>query len=261
MLWLPFLIKALSTALIVVSASVLAEALGPFWGALIASLPVSAGPAYVFLAMQHGPDFIASSARGSFAANAVTGVFLIAYGFLARRLPAWGSLGAAVAIWLAGSFLTQQIVWTPVTVLLFNLIVYGIGLAVQTAGRAGQSVSARSARRWFDLPVRAVAVAGFVSLVVGGSSILGPNVTGMAAVFPISLSSVIVIVQQRMGSAATTELTAHALRSMLGFGAGLLVVHLAIRPWGVTAALLLGMLVSVGWSGFLLMLRVWRRAV
>ena len=83
----------------------------------------------------------------------------------------------------------------------------------------------------------------------------------MAAVFPISLSSVIVIVQQRMGSAATTELTAHALRSMLGFGAGLLVVHLAIRPWGVTAALLLGMLVSVGWSGFLLMLRVWRRAV
>lgn len=52
-LWLPPLVRALTTGLLVVCASTVAEALGPFWGALIASLPVSAGPAYVFLAMQH----------------------------------------------------------------------------------------------------------------------------------------------------------------------------------------------------------------
>lgn len=51
-IWLPPLIRALTTALLVLSASVAAEMAGPFWGALIASLPVSAGPAYVFLAMQ-----------------------------------------------------------------------------------------------------------------------------------------------------------------------------------------------------------------
>jgi len=70
---LPSLARALTTAALVVSASVAAEALGPFWGALIAALPVSAGPAYVFLAMRHGPDFIAASALASFAANASTG--------------------------------------------------------------------------------------------------------------------------------------------------------------------------------------------
>ena len=43
-IWLPPIVRALATAPLVVSASVAAEALGPFWGALIASLPVSAGP-------------------------------------------------------------------------------------------------------------------------------------------------------------------------------------------------------------------------
>ena len=42
---LPILSQAVLIALVVVLASALAETSGPFWGALIASLPVSAGPA------------------------------------------------------------------------------------------------------------------------------------------------------------------------------------------------------------------------
>src|SRR5215470_1720523 len=85
-LWLPPLVRALATGLLVASASAVAEAFGPFWGALIASLPVSAGPAYVFLAMQHGAEFVAASALSSFAANAATGLFLIVYGVLGGRM-------------------------------------------------------------------------------------------------------------------------------------------------------------------------------
>jgi hypothetical protein len=76
-LWLPPPVRALTTATLVISASALAEALGPFWGALAVSLPVSAGPTYAFLAMQHGHDFLAASALSSFASNAATGLFLI----------------------------------------------------------------------------------------------------------------------------------------------------------------------------------------
>ena len=61
------------------------------------------GPAYVFLAMRHGEDFVAASALSSFAANAVTGLFLIVYGVLAGRLPPWRCLGVAVLVWLAGA--------------------------------------------------------------------------------------------------------------------------------------------------------------
>src|SRR6478609_6072775 len=106
-IWLPPLIRALTTALLVLGASVAAEMAGPFWGALIASLPVSAGPAYV-LAMQHGADFVAASALGSCAANAATGLFLIAYGLVAGRLAAWLSLGIAVVSWLAAALAIQH---------------------------------------------------------------------------------------------------------------------------------------------------------
>jgi len=46
---------------IVVSASRAAERAGPFIGAMIATLPVSTGPVYVFLAIDHGAPFIADT--------------------------------------------------------------------------------------------------------------------------------------------------------------------------------------------------------
>ena len=135
-LWVPALAKAVSTAMVVVVASALAEAIGPFWGALIASLPVSAGPAYVFLAMQHDAAFVAASALSSCAANAATGLFLIVYATTARRLRLWQGLGAALATWLVASVLMRQIAWTPATVVLLNLAVYGAGfLMLERHGR------------------------------------------------------------------------------------------------------------------------------
>jgi len=255
-LWLLPLVRALATALLVVSASAIAEALGPFWGALIASLPVSAGPAYVFLAMRHGADFVAASALSSLAANAATGLFLIVYKALAASTSPWRSLGAAVAAWLAASLATQQIVWTPATALLLNLAVYSVGFTLPHAARtAAPRFEPAARRRWFDLPVRAAAVAAFVSLVVAVSPALGPKATGIAAVFPISLISLIVIVRPRIGSLASSLLAANALRSMLGFSMMLLALHLAVQPWGLVPAFVIALLVSAGWSAALLLLR------
>ena len=254
--WLPLLTRAATTALLVVSASAIAEAAGPFWGALIASFPVSVGPAYVFLAMQHDADFIAASALSSFAANAATGLFLIAYGVLAVRLPPWPSLGCAILAWLAAAAATQQVNWTPFTALLLNVAVYGGGFALLNTSRgASPQPLGNLQRRWFDHPVRALLVALFVTLVVAVSSALGPNATGIAAVFPISLTSLIAIVRPRIGGPASSLLAANALRSMLGYGMMLLALHLSVRPWGLVTAFIIALLTTVFWSSTLLVLR------
>jgi len=253
--WLPPLVRALTTASLVTLAFTLAEALGPFWGALIASLPVSAGPAYVFLALDHSPDFVAASALSSFAANAATGLFLIVYGVLARHRPHWQSLGAAVLVWLMASVTFHQFAWTPVTALVLNLSVYGAGFVVLKRLQHPNIGAAPALKRHFlELPVRAIAVAVFVSVVVAASPILGARATGMAAVFPISLISLIVIVRPRIGGAVASLLAANALRSMLGFGMMLLALYLAILPFGVTLALVVAVSVSACWSGGLLLL-------
>ena len=53
------------TAAFVVTASVITERSGPVIGALVATLPISAGPSYVFLALDHDAAFIAEGALAS----------------------------------------------------------------------------------------------------------------------------------------------------------------------------------------------------
>ena len=53
------------TAAFVVTASIVTERSGPVIGALIATLPISAGPSYVFLALDHDAAFIAEGALGT----------------------------------------------------------------------------------------------------------------------------------------------------------------------------------------------------
>lgn len=59
-------------AAFVVSASVITERSGPVIGALVATLPISAGPSYVFLAIDHDVAFVAQGALSSLPVNAAT---------------------------------------------------------------------------------------------------------------------------------------------------------------------------------------------
>ena len=73
------------TAAFVVSASVVTERAGPVIGALVATLPISAGPAYVFLALDHDSAFIAEGALASLPINAATIFLALTYVLLAQR--------------------------------------------------------------------------------------------------------------------------------------------------------------------------------
>src|SRR6476469_1660583 len=100
-MWVIAVVRALTSGTVVVLASVLAELLGPVWGALIVSLPVSAGPAYVFMALEHDTAFVAGAALNGFAANAATGLYLIVYAQRAAGRDLALALGPAILAWLA----------------------------------------------------------------------------------------------------------------------------------------------------------------
>src|ERR1700724_267840 len=87
------------TAAFVVSASVITERSGPVLGALVATLPISAGPAYVSLALDHDAAFIAEGALSSLPINAVTIFLGLTYVVLAQRRSALVSFSGAVAVW------------------------------------------------------------------------------------------------------------------------------------------------------------------
>jgi len=83
--WLELVFKMVMTAAVVVFISIVVERSGPFIGALIAALPTAAGAAYVILAIEHPPAFIAGSAVGSMAIGAAVAIFAAVYAVLAQR--------------------------------------------------------------------------------------------------------------------------------------------------------------------------------
>src|SRR5947207_2119544 len=94
------IVKMAVTAGFVVAATVTAERAGPVLGAMVATLPISAGPVYVFLAMDHDAQFIAQSAMASLIINGANGVFATAYTLLAQKRSLLASLAGAYFAWV-----------------------------------------------------------------------------------------------------------------------------------------------------------------
>lgn len=262
--WIALLVKAVASALIVVLASVAAEAAGPFWGGLIITLPIAAGPAYVMLALQHDRGFIAASAFGSLTANTATFVLLTAVALLAPRHKRWLAIGAALSAWLLAQGAIRAVGWavgwTLGGAVLLNLVAIALSwwltrAAARTPGQAPGPLR----RRWFELPARAALVGLVVASVVTLSRVLGPSVTGMAAVFPVAFTSFAFLMLPRLGGATTAAAMAGAIRAMPGFALSLLVLHLGAEPLGVWGALLAMLATSLLWSAGMLAARA-RRA-
>ena len=252
--WFALVLKMAVTAGFVIAAAMVAEHLGATIGAIVATLPVAAGPAYVFVALDHDSAFISASAIGSIAAHAATAVFSLVYILLAQRSGTAVSVVGAVAAWFATAFLLRSVGWSFLGVVLVNLAIYGVCIALTDRYRHVQMPPL--VRKWYDIPVRAVMVACLVATVVTLSGHVGPTVTGLLAVFPIVMTSLTLIFQPRVGGPATAALIANTMWGLVGFSACMFTVHLATVPLGTWAGLTLALAVSVAWN---IVLYWWRR--
>ena len=242
--WLLLVLKMAVTASFVVFATRVAERAGPLIGAMIATLPISSGPAYIFIALQHGPSFVAQSALSSVVINVVTALFALTYAALAQRHGLLGSMLPAMALWFALVYVVNALPWTVVTAVAFNVV--GLAICVTIGNRFRNVRVPLLQRRWTDLLLRAAMVSALVATVVATSEAVGPKLTGMLAVFPIVLSSLILILHPRIGGPATAAVLANTLLGLAGFSLCLLTVHLLAVPLGSAAALTLALVVAVG---------------
>lgn len=254
--WLQLVIKMLASASIVVVATMAAEKAGPFWGALIASLPVSAGPIYVLLGLEHDAAFIAESAIGSMAATAATSVYMLALALLCPRVPIVVAVPVGLALWFASILGVRQLPWDLVSATALTVGALLIGMAVTLDERRWPPPKA-AARGRFDIPLRALLVAGLVALVTTYSRALGPEATGIAAVFPIVMTSLALIIHVRQGGRAVASIMANSFLPMVGFAVALTALHLTATAAGVAAGLAAGLSGSIGWSAVLAAWRLW----
>lgn len=259
-LWLAVAIKAIFVATVVVSAVTMAERSGPLVAGLIIAMPISIGPAYVMLGLTATPQFVADSALKSVAANAAVAVFGMVYVLLARRLPMPLSLLLAVVSWFATAALERAWnpdAWTVVTVSTLAL------MAGSRLMRPAASVrkSLAGAKRWYDLPLRAVFVGVFVATLVTMSHAIGPQWTGLLAAFPLVLTSSIILLHPRVGATATAAVLVTAIEGIVIYPLALLLVHRYSVAWGTWWSLGAGLAAIVAWTLLVYAVRKSRTAV
>ena len=243
---LTLIVKMAITAGFVLAATVTAERAGPLVGGLVATLPLGAGPVYVFLALDHGAHFIAQSAINSLAINTVNVVFALVYALFAQKRSLLVSQPAALAVWFALAWAVHEVQWTMLTAILLNVIVVGAAIALSRPLR--HVPIPRVHARWTDLALRAALVALLVGITVTASFHIGPSGSGILAVFPIILISVQIILHRRVGGKQSAAVMANGIVGLVGFAGACVVLHFTAEPLGSAIGLTLALSTSIGWG-------------
>jgi hypothetical protein len=254
---LSLIVKMAVTASFVVAATVAAERAGPLLGGLVATLPLGAGPVYVFLALDHGARFIAASAVNSLAINNVNVIFALVYALLAQTRTLTVSLSLALLVWLVLGWGVHVVHWSLLSAALTNIAVLAICIALARPLRHVRIPPVRT--YWTDLALRAAMVATLVGVTVSLSFRIGPGGSGILAVFPIILISVILILHRRVGGKPTAAVMANAVLGLTGFACACVVLHFTAVPLGSAIGLSLALATSVAWS--LIVLTARRRGI
>src|SRR3954447_24541965 len=234
------------TAAFVVSASIITERSGPVIGALIATLPISAGPSYVFLSLDHNAAVIAEGALASLPINAATIFLGLTYVLLAQRHGALLSAGAAVTVWIGLASLVRSFHWSLTAGLIANAIAYSI--CVPLLARYRNVKMPLVTRRWYDIPLRASLVATLVAIVVTSSGWVGPKISGIIALFPAVFTSMMLILHPRIGGKPTAAVIANSAWGLIGLGLAIAIVHVAAPRFGSAIGLSLGLATCVSWN-------------
>jgi hypothetical protein len=243
---LTLMLRMAVTAAFVVTASIITERSGPVIGALVATLPISAGPSYVFLALDHDAAFIAEGALASLPINAATICLGLTYVVLAQRRSMLVSFSAAVAVWIALATVIRMTHWSLFGGVAANVVAFAVCLPLLKRFRNVRMPLIT--RRWYDIPLRALLVSTLVATVVTLSGWVGPTISGIIALFPVVFTSMMLILHPRIGGPPTAAVLANSGWGLIGFGGGIAVMHLAALRFGSAVALSLALATCVGWN-------------
>ena len=119
----------------------------------------------------------------------------------------------------------HEIHWTLLLAGLANVAVLTVCIAL---ARPLRHVAIPPVRTyWYDLALRAAMVAALVGVTVSLSFRIGPGGSGILAVFPIILISVMLILHRRVGGKPTAAVMANAVLGLVGFAFACVVLHFA----------------------------------
>ena len=240
-------VKVIATIALVTTVTLVAERATPFVAAMVAALPISAGPAYLFIAMDHGSASLADSALTGVGVNAVMAVFLYMAVVCIPKFGIARGLAAAVLVWVVGALSVAQAAPSLLGAIVLSCITFPIFTRL-VRGRTAQATPAWVRLRLSDIALRALAVGAVVLAVLVVGRTIGAAVAGLTALIPIVWISTAIVLYDRLGAEACVAVLASGMLGMIGFCLALVALHWVTLSSGMAVGLSLALLVSVGWN-------------
>lgn len=253
MLWL---VKIVVTPLLVGLMSLAARVWGPTIGGLIMGLPWMTGPILYFFAIEKGEAYAARVAIGVELGAASIGAWAVTYALMARRFSWPWCLAAALIVFAALALLWREIdvgLVPAAAMAVAGLLGGYFAIPRPTAPDGPRSLP------WWDIPMRMLATAVLVAIIVATSDVLGEQLSGVVSTYPVIATVVGAFTHHRWGVNALVRLFRAVLLSLIGFVAFFLVVGLLLPTIGilpafgaaaataVASSLLLIILARTGW--------------
>lgn len=201
---------------------------GPAVAGWLSAFPIVAGPILWFIAIEQGAAFAARAAVGTLSAVLAMLAFGLSYAWAATRYPWPLSLPLAYVGYAAAVVVLDM--WNASTLLIACLVVLaGLWLAPRLYPPLPAPAKAL-AKPPNDMLLRMILGALLVLLVTHFAANLGPDLSGVFAMFPVMGTVLVLFTHRSAGAAATIQL----LRGMvLGFYA--FSTFCVVLAWGLSA--------------------------
>jgi hypothetical protein len=222
---------------------------GPTVGGWLVSLPLTSAPVILFLAIDQGTAFASSAAQNTLLGIMSVASFCLVYYWFSFR---FGWPISMLAGWIAFFALTfiEESVILP---LLFSFVVVIAFLAVvfKVMPKSQSKDIMINPPRW-DTPLRMFVATGFELGLTGAASILGPQLSGLLAPFPMFTTILAIFTHHFQGADFTRRLLRAVVAGSFTFVTFFLVISLLVNRWGIAAAFGLALLAAMATHSVLL---------
>jgi hypothetical protein len=210
---------------------------GPAVAGWLSAFPIVAGPILWFIAIEQGAAFAARAAVGTLSAVLGMLAFGLSYAWAATRYSWPLSLPLAYVGYAAAVVVLD--LWNASTPLVAGLVVMaGLWLAPRLYPVLPASAKAPSSKPPNDMLLRMGLGALLVVLVTHFAATLGPDLSGVFAMFPVMGTVLALFTHRSAGAAATVQLLRGMVLGFYAFGTFCLVLAWALSATGIGLAFL-----------------------
>jgi hypothetical protein len=240
--WVTFTLKLVLVPVFIGMVSLAGRHWGPTISGWLIGLPLTSGPVAFFLALEQGNIFAATASQAMMIGIISVSVFSLAYTRLATRTFWLPSVVAGFCVWVACTFMLDNI--NVPSLISFPLVLVVIATSFLLIPRLTPHSAPLSPPRW-EIPARMFSATVLVLLITAIAQILGPKLTGLLTPIPI-YATVLAVFTHRY------EAAQNAVRLLRGVVAGsttatifLLIISSTITSWGVGFAFISAIAVSL----------------